>query len=181
MTVYLRNTTRSYQFDAPALARTAKRLLRALGEGGSSLSLSFVGDTAIRRLNREHRGKDRATDVLSFPLHESALSTGAPKRVRVPRADSGEPGPERMLGDIVISVERARRQAREYDAPLDDELKRLLIHGLLHLLGHDHVRRAERARMEDEERQLAAAIGLRWPYDLVPSSPRAAARGGGPA
>ncbi len=154
MSVYLRDTTRARRFDASALARTAKRLLRAIGEQGSSLSLSFVGDAAIRRLNREHRGMDHTTDVLSFPLYEPEVRKG-----------NIAGGPERMLGDIVIGVEQARRQALDYDATLEAELKRLLIHGLLHLVGHDHEVRDERARMEGEERRLAAAIGLRWPYD----------------
>lgn len=72
--------------------------------------------------------------------------------------------PERLLGDVVISVDTAQRQAAGYEATLDDELRRLLIHGMLHLVGHDHEEAAQRARMEAEERRLAAAIGLAWPY-----------------
>ena len=69
-----------------------------------------------------------------------------------------------MLGDVVISVETARRQAAEYDATLQRELYRLLIHGLLHVLGHDHEEAGERAEMETQERRLAEAIGMPWPY-----------------
>jgi len=69
-----------------------------------------------------------------------------------------------MLGDVVISVDTARRQAAEYDAPLAREIERLLIHGILHVLGHDHEEAAERAAMESEERRLADAIGMPWPY-----------------
>jgi probable rRNA maturation factor len=68
------------------------------------------------------------------------------------------------LGDVVISLDTARRQAADYDAPVQRELYRLLIHGLLHLMGHDHVRAGERREMEREERRLAAAIALPWPY-----------------
>jgi probable rRNA maturation factor len=64
----------------------------------------------------------------------------------------------------VISVDTARRQAADYDAPLAREVERLLIHGLLHLLGHDHLEPLERAAMEAEERRLADAIGMPWPY-----------------
>lgn len=109
-----------------------------------------MDDAAIRELNREHRGKDRATDVLSFPLFEDG--------------DSSAPGVERMLGDVVISVPTARRQAAEYDAPLQRELERLLVHGVLHVMGHDHEEAGERAEMEAEERRLAGAIGMPWPY-----------------
>ncbi|MFY9781040.1 MAG: rRNA maturation RNase YbeY [Candidatus Baltobacteraceae bacterium] len=158
--IYLRNTTRKHHLRLRALERDARALLAAAGEPGSSLSLSFVGDAAIRRLNREHRGKDTATDVLSFPLFEAA-GPGARRAAKpVP------PGaPERLLGDVVISVDTAWRQAREYDAPLQAEVERLLIHGLLHLLGHDHEEPRERARMVREERRLAAVLGLPWPYD----------------
>jgi probable rRNA maturation factor len=69
-----------------------------------------------------------------------------------------------MLGDIVISVDTARAQAAAYDAPLEREIERLLIHGVLHLCGHDHERPDERRRMEREERRLAEAIGMPWPY-----------------
>ncbi|MBC5810555.1 MAG: rRNA maturation RNase YbeY [Candidatus Eremiobacteraeota bacterium] len=150
--IYLSNSTKR-RLRVRALERAANELLEAAGEGGASLSLSFVGDRAMRRLNRLHRGKDRATDVLSFPLLDSAARAGA----------SGHPV-ERLLGDVVISLDTAQRQAGRYDAPLERELLRLLIHGILHVLGHDHERAAERAQMEREERRLARAIGLPWPY-----------------
>lgn len=124
-----------------------RSLMHAVGEGGAAISISLVDDAAIRAINREHRGKDKPTDVLSFPLEPEATS------------------PERLLGDIVISIDTARRQAAAYDAPLQREIYRLLIHGLLHVLGHDHEEAGERARMEGEERRLADAIGMPWPYD----------------
>ncbi len=157
MSVYLRNTTRKRRLPLRRIERVARELLAAAGEADASLSLSFVGDAAIRRLNREHRGKDRATDVLSFPL----LDQGA-RRAAGGRAAPGEP--ERLLGDIVISVDAAARQAAGYGATLGAEIDRLLIHGVLHLLGHDHEAPAERRAMVAEERRLASAIGLPWPY-----------------
>ncbi len=160
MTVYVSNATRKAGIDTPALKRDVRRLLAAVGEAGASVSLSFVRDPAIRELNRTHRGKDKATDVLSFGL------LGAPPgpAAMFAEAPSPEGAPERLLGDIVISVDAARRQAQDYDATMGAEVRRLVIHGILHLLGHDHERARERARMEREERRLAAAIGLPWPY-----------------
>jgi probable rRNA maturation factor len=73
-----------------------------------------------------------------------------------------------MLGDIIISVDAARRQAADYDAPLEREVQRLLIHAVLHLAGHDHLETSERAVMEAEERRLAASIGMPWPYLASP-------------
>ncbi|MBV8074056.1 MAG: rRNA maturation RNase YbeY [Candidatus Eremiobacteraeota bacterium] len=141
MPVALNNRVRKSGLKLRALRSSAQRLLDAAGRPGATLSLSLVDDAAIRELNRRFRGKDRPTDVLSFPMDD-----------------------ERLLGDVVISVETARRQAEAYDAPLEREIERLLIHGILHLLGHDHHRREERLRMEKEERRLAAAIGMPWPY-----------------
>ncbi len=152
--IYYRNDVRGSGVNARALIAAAKKLLVAVGESGSSLSVSLVGDAAIRELNREHRGKDAATDVLSFSIDGEA-------------SDTSPAVPERMLGDVVISVDTARRQAADYDASLQDELYRLLIHGVLHVLGHDHERAGERRAMEREERRLADAIELGRPYEAV--------------
>ena len=70
-----------------------------------------------------------------------------------------------MLGDVVISIDTALRQASDYDASLQDELYRLLVHGVAHVMGHDHEEPGEREEMLVLERRLAAAIGLAWPYD----------------
>lgn len=155
--IYYDNSTRGSGVDSRRLKRTVRSLLEAVGEKKSSISVSLVNDAQIRELNRVHRGKDKPTDVLSFPLIESTLTGGTPH--------AEEPGiEERMIGDIVISIDTARRQAADYDAPLQDEIDRLLIHGVLHIVGHDHEEPDERARMEAEERRLADAIGMRWPY-----------------
>jgi probable rRNA maturation factor len=151
--IYLRTTTRKWRLSQAKIKKTARALLAAVDEAASSLSISLVGDRTIRSLNCQHRGKDRATDVLSFPLFE-------PKALRRKDADAEE----RLLGDIVISLDTAARQAKAYDAPLQAEVERLLIHGVLHLMGHDHEKPGERRRMEAEERRLAAAIGMHWPY-----------------
>lgn len=145
--IYYRNDVRRSGVNGRAVIATVRRLLSAIGENTAGLSVTLVSDAAIRDLNRDYRGKDRATDVLSFPVDAAPA-----------------PPVERLLGDIVISVETARKQAAEYDAPLQSELYRLLIHGLLHLLGHDHLKRDEGRRMRREERRLADAIALPWPY-----------------
>ncbi len=149
--IHYRNDVRASGVDGRALVTTAQRLLGAIGQAGSALSLSLVNDETIRSLNRSYRGRDAVTDVLSFALDEAA--------------ESDVPG--RLLGDVVISVETAKRQAATYDAPLQRELYRLLIHGLLHLRGHDHVAVSERRAMQREERRLADAIALPWPYPTV--------------
>ena len=158
--VYLDNQTRGSGLDARATVRVLERLLAEIGEEGTSVSLTFVRDPAMRELNREHRGKDAPTDVLSFPMHDpDAFDRSGPTRPRLHAA-----GAERMLGDIVVSVDTALRQAADYDAPLEREVQRLLIHAVLHLAGHDHMEPDERAAMEAEERRLADSIGMPWPY-----------------
>jgi probable rRNA maturation factor len=145
--IYYRNDVPRSGIDRRALIATAGRLLKALGERGSWLSLSLVGDDVIRSMNKEYRGRDSPTDVLSFSLD------GAP-----------DAAVERLLGDVVISIDTARRQAERYGASLQREVYRLLIHGLLHLKGHDHEAAGERRIMRREERRLADAIALPWPY-----------------
>ena len=154
MRVYVRNTTRRYAVNLRTLKRAAHDIVAAVAPAQASVSLSLVGDAAIRRLNRDYRGKDRTTDVLSFGTGRSlSRRKGGRGRAR-----------EHPLGDVVISVDTARRQAAAYGATLEAELRRLLIHGVLHLMGHDHERAGDAARMRAQERRLARLIGLPWPY-----------------
>jgi probable rRNA maturation factor len=129
---------RGSRVDVSLLKRRARTLLRALRVSGAELSVTLVDDAEIAELNGQWRGKPRATDVLSFSLLEG--------EDQVHRGD--------MLGDVVISVETAAVQAAGRHRSLDEEVARLLVHGLLHLLGHDHEEDAEARRMEAEQRRL---------------------------
>ena len=106
-------------------------------------SLVLCDDAFIQPLNRDFRGKDAPTDVLSFAQREGEA------------ADPDDP----VLGDVIISVQTAARQAAERGYGLDKELRVLLVHGLLHLLGHDHLEAEEAALMQAEERRLLALLG----------------------
>jgi len=129
---------------APLVKRVARAALAQLGEAGSELSVALVHDDEMHRLNRDYRGKDRTTDVLAFALREGE-ATG-----------TQEPG---LLGDVVISLPTAERQARERGHATERELTELLLHGILHLLGYDHERSpAEARRMFAKQRALLAAI-----------------------
>jgi probable rRNA maturation factor len=126
-----------------------RRIAPARARG--DLAIALVSDARIRALNRQYRHIDRPTDVLAFPAGDS-----------VPSGLTGKPdGTTQELGDIVISLETARRQARAAGHPLSAELKVLALHGLLHLLGYDHHQQADRARMRRMEARLRAAGGLR--------------------
>jgi len=138
--------------DAAALRRAA----RAAVTGGSRrraaamLAIRIVGSREGRALNRRYRGKDRATNVLSFP---ASLPAGLPRGVRFA-----------ALGDLVICAPVVAREARLQGKSTRAHWDHMVVHGVLHLLGHDHRRRAEAARMERLERRLLAALGHPDPY-----------------
>src|SRR5690348_6685726 len=116
--IHFRSEVRGSAVNARALRRTALRLLEAAGLQNGSLSILLVDDGRMKEMNRLHRGKDVPTDVLSFPIEGSSGPAG--------RRGS----PEQILGDVVISVDTAKRQAADYGAPLQNEVYRSLIHGL---------------------------------------------------
>jgi probable rRNA maturation factor len=99
-------------------------------ERSTELTIVLTGDARLRALNREHRGVDAPTDVLSFPADEGEPMPGLPLEDEAMRTH--------YLGDIAISVPTARRQATEAALSLEDELSHLVVHGVLHLLGYDH-------------------------------------------
>jgi len=112
------------------LAAAAKAVYRREGVSpAQATSVVLCSDYLIRKLNRKYRKIDKATDVLSFHIGDADL-----------------------LGEVYISLQRAKVQARRYGVSYEDELKRLLIHGLLHLVGYDHIKPADRAVMEARER-----------------------------
>ena len=119
-------------------------------EGSAKISVTFVNNEQIHKLNLEHRNIDRETDVLSFPLGENGVydinhDTGA-----------------KMLGDIVISIEKAFAQAEEYGHPLQREIAFLTVHSLLHLLGYDHENGGlEAVHMREKEESVLTQLGLK--------------------
>lgn len=132
---------------------SGQTICAALGCPDAELSIVITGDAEIRELNRRWRGKDKPTDVLSF----SQIEGGANGQKRRPAhvTDIRQLGPTPMLGDIVISADTATRQATNYGSSLAEEIDRLLVHGVLHLLGHDHVHGGHQARiMYEAEKPL---------------------------
>lgn len=153
MAVYLRVRLLRVTVRQTALKRLAERVLVAVGEAQSELSLELVGDGRMRRLNRQYRNKDRTTDVLAFAMRESSSPVSA------------------LLGDVVISLPTARRQAMEGGRSLSEELAWLLVHGVLHLCGYDHERSvAEARRMKLREQRVLRGLE---PVPAVVTAPRA--------
>jgi len=126
------------------------------GVRGGEVALTFTDDEGIRELNRTYRGIDRPTDVLSFPMREK--SPGEPD-IAWPDGDD-ESGEGELLGDIVISVPRARAQSEEYGHSLEREIGFLFVHGFLHLIGYDHDTEEAEKAMFGRQEQILAEVGL---------------------
>lgn len=131
--------------DEHALERLAARVLEAESVAQpAELSLLLADDSVVRELNRTYRGTDAATDVLSF-------AQGEGERFARPEGQAAH------LGDVVISLDTARQQAREFGLGAQDEVAHLLVHGILHLLGYDHAEPEEHAAMFGLQKQLLKA------------------------
>ena len=120
----------------------AEAMLESLGLLDAELSILLCDDATIRKLNRRYRKKNKPTDVLAFPMQEGP-------------GPAAHPG---LLGDVVISLPTATRQAVEHDRPIIQEVTFLLAHGLLHLLGYDHANKREERDMKARTEDLLAAV-----------------------
>ena len=151
MPVLARSRLRRTRLLLPAVQALTQRILDAAGYPGALVSLDFIGDVRMRRLNRSYRGLDAPTDVLAFAMREA----------RGPRTP--------LLGDVVISLDTAARQAAAQGHDLRREIAILIVHGILHLLGFDHERGATEARrMKAKERAILK--------NLIPLPPLVAGR-----
>ncbi|MFA6131807.1 MAG: rRNA maturation RNase YbeY [Patescibacteria group bacterium] len=103
------------------------------------VSLAFVSPTVIRRLNREYRGVDKVTDVLSFPFNDPS-----------------------MAGEVVICLDRAKKQGRQYSHSTEDEVVILLVHGLLHLFSFDHMKKTEAEKMFTLQQKILKSLKIDW-------------------
>lgn len=136
------NRQRKIKFDAKTFQAFAERAASSVSETeGRGFTLGFVSDRKMRGLNRFFRGNSKTTDVLSFPYEP----------------DEFEPDGQN-LGDIVISVERAERQARENNLDFETEIKQLILHGVLHLCGYDH--ETDAGEMNARELKLRKILGI---------------------
>lgn len=139
----------------------ANRSALVAGEGEPLLanrrllvSVLFTSDAEVHTLNREWRGRDKPTNVLSFPMLD-----------RDELSQLGPDGPPAMLGDIALAYETCAREAAEKGVPLEHHTMHLIVHGLLHLAGHDHVDSdAQAEQMEALETAILAKLGIADPY-----------------
>jgi probable rRNA maturation factor len=133
-----------FPFSEDLLRRAVSAALLQQSETlDSELTIVLTGDNRLHELNRDYLGVDAPTDVLSFPASETDPETGA-----------------RYLGDILISLARARAQAEAAGHPLESEVQLLVVHGVLHLLGHDHAQAGEKTRMWQAQAEILEGLGL---------------------
>ncbi len=139
------NIDNQQDFLESALLERAARLTLELEAAPTNADITIVltDDAQLHELNREYLGVDAPTDVLSFPASETDPETGAP-----------------YLGDILISIPRAAQQAQAAGHPLEAEVQLLVVHGTLHLLGHDHAEAEEKARMWKAQDKVMSRLGL---------------------
>ncbi|UTG99217.1 rRNA maturation RNase YbeY [Macrococcoides canis] len=140
------------QIEQKHLPEIERLLIFAADQEGideeAEVAVSFVDEDEIQAINKAYRNKDAVTDVISFALEEG-------------EDDFEMPDAPRVLGDIVICVKRAKEQAEEYGHSFERELGFLSLHGLLHLLGYDHMNEADEARMFGRQDEILNAFGLR--------------------
>jgi probable rRNA maturation factor len=134
---------RAAPVDVPRWVELARSVLEAEGvSGDAELSLLFVDEATIAGLNRRFMDANGPTDVLAFPIDDPDAAVPPPGRAPL------------LLGDVVVCPAVAERQAPEHAGTYDDELALLVVHGVLHVLGHDHAEAVEAARMQAREREL---------------------------
>ena len=154
---------------APAIRSLVRTALRSAGRTAGEVGVALADDTLLRALNRDFRGLDKATDVLSFG-YDASGELAMPESIAPERRDGR---PEPVSGDLVISMDRVRDQAKRFRVSEGEELARLIVHGALHLAGLDHQKPAERRAMRAREDRVLAASAT--PVKTLAKGMRAAA------
>jgi probable rRNA maturation factor len=151
-TVFAYDEQNAEPVDLDRWTTLAQRALVAEGIAEGELTLAFVTEDDMAELNEEHMGESYATDVLSFPLDSPALGSDGSTAAEVsPGAADGAPT---LLGDVIVCPAVAARNAPEHAGTYDDELALLIVHGVLHVLGHDHLGDSDTAQMQARELDL---------------------------
>lgn len=156
MQIWFKDRYRKIKIRSGEMIRLVEKVLSEMGEHSVEVGLTLVGDTEMQGLNRQYRGIDQPTDVLAFPMRGKGKTRGKNNKM----SDLGQPDTgHSLLGDIVISVPTARKQAFQQGHSLQREMTVLIIHGLLHLLGYDHERSIFEARMmKRKEKKLLQVV-----------------------
>ena len=139
--------TRRWNLKTRGISRAARKTLELEGAKEAEVAVLLTDDSTIQSMNRQHRGYDKPTDVLSFAQRDSGVGIPIPMQ------------PE-ILGDVVVSVDTASRQAEVFGVPVENEIALLVVHGILHLLGHDDETEDGANQMRVREQRVLEAAGI---------------------
>ena len=147
--IVIRNTQRKISIDTNKLKQDVQKLLDLLDYSDFDLGIWLTTNRTIREYNKNYRNKDKATDILSFSFHPK-LKAG--DRIKVKTAD------DKNLGDLIISLEYVKKDAANLGVTFKDQLRRLLVHGVCHLLGYDHIKDEDYEVMHKKEEKLLCSL-----------------------
>lgn len=143
--IYLRNTQRSIKINTAQIKKDVQTFLAALHYEDFDIGIWITTDATIQKYNREYRHKDKPTDILSFPYHDT-LKAGQRIKIKEPE--------DAQLGDLIISAAYVTKDAQRLGISFERRMRRLLVHGICHLLGYDHMKDADYKIMLAQERKL---------------------------
>ena len=149
--ITIKNTQRTIKINASQIKKDAQALLNTLGYPDFDLGIWLTTNPTIRKYNRDFRHKDKATDILSFPFYPD-LKPG--------EKISSMSDEEKNLGDLIISLEHVKADGKKMNIPFNDRMKRLLVHGICHLLAYDHMNDKDYKVMLKKEQALGKLIGV---------------------
>ncbi len=138
----IKNTQKKFALDINKISNDVEKILNLLKYKDFDLGIWFTNNKTIRFYNKEYRNKDKATDVLSFQYHED-LQAG--QRIKIKNIE------DKNLGDLIISVEYTDQESKKLSVSLHDHIRRLIVHGICHLLGYDHIKDEDWRRMRAKE------------------------------
>lgn len=147
--ITIKNTQRKIKIDVNQLKRDAQAILDALNYSDFDLGIWLTSNAMIRKYNKEYRHKDKPTDVLSFPYH-TELKAG--KRIKVKSDD------DKNLGDLILAPEYIQKDLPKWETTFEKHLQRLLVHGICHLLGYDHIKESDYKIMHKKEMELLSKL-----------------------
>ncbi|KAF9928149.1 hypothetical protein FBU30_002605 [Linnemannia zychae] len=159
--ILLKNTQNAYKICRPAIKAQLEMMLTAAGYPGWDVGLSFTGNRTVRQLNHQYRGKDKPTDILSFPFAEAIT----PGKLPEPQSDD-----DRNLGDLYISIPYVEKWCREHNVAMEDRLPILYAHGICHLIGYDHQEDADYIKMKRKEKGILKKVN-EWQAALEQPNP----------
>ena len=148
--ITIKNNIKKIKVSEKKIRELVTQILKILNYQDFDIGIWFTTNATIKKYNKKYRKKNKATDILSFPFH-TQLKAGEKIRIHTPD--------EKNLGDIMLSLEHAQKDAREAKRPFNDHIKMLLVHGICHLLGYDHKTDIDYKKMQTKETSILKKLG----------------------